>query len=143
MAAETTIRDSLNSQNPNRICPALAGWFGEAMSALIAGLAATEAGVVPAGNILATLANQPDAMLQVNATAAGVVGIKKLLIGPITGAGAIVPKTGECVWNGGLLVAFPAADAVTAVSFTYSVAGTATTGCSLLRRNLGESDAPA
>lgn len=95
--------------------------FGEVLTLLIRGLTATEAGVVPAANV-ATMAAAPVAVLQVNATAATVTGIKKLRVGPITGNGALVPATGEVVWPGGTStkLLFAAADAVTACSLTYS-----------------------
>lgn len=96
--------------------------LGEILTLAIAALTPTESGVVVTANV-APLANQPVALLQVNATAAGTTGIKTLKVGLITGTGAIVPATGECVWDGDKKVLFNATDAVTAAAFTYSVAG--------------------
>lgn len=95
--------------------------MGELLSLLISKLGFTETDVVPAANV-ATLANQPSAIFQVNAGTATVTGVKKLLKGPITGPSAVVPATGECVWDGGLHVLLSAVDAVTKVSFVYAQA---------------------
>lgn len=114
------LRDTLNDNNLNQADDALSAIkAGEVLTMVIKALAATEAGVVPAAHV-ATLAAQPVAMLQINATAGTVTGVKKLRRGVITGAGAIVPATGEAVWDGGTKVLFATVDGVTAVSFTYS-----------------------
>lgn len=110
---------------------------GELLALVIAGLTPTETGVVPAANV-ATLANAPSAMFQINATAGTVTGIKKLLKGPISGEDAVVPKTGEAVWDGGTRVLFNAADAVTAASFTYARPAP-NNPTSVLQRELGVS----
>lgn len=132
-----TLRAELNKSDPNRT-PDVGRevQMGELMTLLIAGLTPTETGVVPSSDV-ATLAAQPNAMFQIDATAGTVTGIKKLLKGPITGEDAVVPKTGEAVWDGGLQVLFNAADAVTAASFTYSVDGDT---ASVLLRDLGETN---
>lgn len=130
-----TMRELLNQSNLNQLADVLGDIeFGELLTLVIQGLTATEAGVVPAAHV-ATLANQPSAMFQINATTATVTGIKKLLKGPITGEDAVVPRTGEAVWDGGVKVLFAAADAVTAASFTYA---RSTNSSSVLQRDLGQ-----
>jgi len=112
-----SIRTELDTIQLNRLAENLKAIpFGELLSFLIEKATATEAGVVPSANV-ATLANTPTAMLQVNVTAGTVTGIKTLRIGVV---GTDVPATGEAIWQPGTkLVAFAAADAATAVSFTY------------------------
>ena len=82
----------------------------------------TETGISVTTNV-ATLANAPttNGLFQVVATAGTTQGVKKLRKGPTTGASAIVPATGECVWDGAKSVLFAAVDAVSAASFTYAV----------------------
>lgn len=139
MGAETTLRDSFNSSDPNRIDAANRDLgLGELLTLVIKGLTATETGVTPSSDV-ATLANQPSKMFQINATAGTSTGIKKLLIGPITGGGAVVPNPGEAVWDGGLKVLFNHADAITAASFTYAKAD-GTDKASALLRAIGEQD---
>jgi len=119
-----TIRTDLNRSNLNQLADNFNQLeLGELLVHLIANAAATEAGVVPAANI-ATLANVPSAIFQVNATAAASTGIKKLLKAPITGSGAVAPAPGQCVWDGALSVLFNTVDAVTQASFTYCRAAT-------------------
>lgn len=129
-----SLRDELNKSDPNRT-PDVGReiQMGELLALVIAGLTPTETGVSPSSDI-ATLAAQPNALFQIDATAGTVTGIKKLLKGPISGEDAVVPQTGEAVWDGGTQVLFAAADAVTAASFTYSVDGDET---SVLKRDLG------
>lgn len=139
MAAESTLRDSLNTSDPNRANAAMQDInMGDLLALVIAGLTPTDAGLVPASNV-ATLTAQPTAVFQVNATAAASTGIKKLLKGPIVGAGAILPAPGEAVWDGGVKIKFNAADLVTAASITYSKADLSQKA-SILLRNLGEQD---
>lgn len=138
-AQQPNLRDSLNaSMQPQRLADVLKDLrLGDLLALLIRMITATETGVTPASNV-ATLANVPTLMLQINATTATVTGVKTLLIGPITGAGAIVPATGFAVWSPGTKkVLFAAADAVTAASFTYSVG---TEAVSILPRQLGQVD---
>lgn len=145
-AANPNLRDSLNgSVQPGRLADVFrafgvqnqGGGFGDLVALLIRGLTATEAGVTPSSNV-ATLANTPATMLQVNVTAGTVTGVKTLRVGKVSGTGAIVPATGECVWEPGTKkVLFAAADAATAVSFTYS---TGTEAVSCLPRLIGEVD---
>lgn len=135
--SESNLRGSLNESNQNRIADALRGsGLGDMLNALVIALAATESGLVPASNVI-TLANQPSTVFDVNATAATTTGHKQLLIGPISGAGAVVPATGQCVWDGGKKILFATADVVTAVSVKYARATDAT--ASLLQRSIGES----
>jgi len=138
MAAETTLRDSLNTQNPNRAASAAQDLeLGELMTLLINGLTATETGVAVTTHV-ATLATTPTQLFQVNATTATVTGVKKLLKGRTDPDGTIqpVPATGEATWNGGTKVRFATADVATVASFTYASAATSTP--SYLRRAIGE-----
>jgi hypothetical protein len=140
MAAETTIRDTLNTADPNRLDRALKDInFGDLVSLLMASLTPTESTVVVTASV-GPIANQPSAVYQVNATAAGTTGIKKLLKGPITGPHAILPAVGECVWDGALSILFNATDAVTQMAVTYALATPVV--ASILRRSLGETDTP-
>lgn len=134
----STLRELLNRSkaNLNTLSDAVGDLeLGDLIVLLINDLTATETGVVPASDV-ATLAAQPTAMFQINATAGTVTGIKKLLKGPISGEDAVVPKTGEAVWDGGTQVLFNAADAVTAASFTYATAADVD---SVTQRDLGVS----
>lgn len=116
------LRQVMNTNNPNQLSDALKDLpLGELLTFLIKGATPTQTGVVPSSNV-ATLAAVATGMFQVNATTATVTGIKTLLRGKISGTGALVPATGECVWDGANKLLFAAADAVTAVSATYSVA---------------------
>jgi len=114
----------LDAGNANNLADAAAKLgLGTLLGYLVEKATATETGVVPAANV-ATLTNAPVAngLFQVNATAATTTGIKKLRQGPISGSGALVPASGECVWDGSKSVLFAAVDVVTAASFTYAVA---------------------
>lgn len=102
-------------------------------TALIAAGGNTEQGITVTANV-ATLANQPRALLSIIATAAGVTGVKKLRIGVVTGPQALVPATGEAVWDGGVKVLFSSIDAVTAASFLYT--RTANPTASVLQQDL-------
>jgi hypothetical protein len=138
-AQQPNLRDRLNgSMQPQALADVLKDLrLGDLLALLIRGLTPTETGVVPSAH-LATLANVPTVMLQVNATTATVTGIKTLFIAPTSGPGAYVPLTGQCVWwPGTKKVLFAAADAVTAASFTYSVG---TEAASILPRLLGQND---
>jgi hypothetical protein len=139
MAAETTLRDSMNSEMPQRLYPALSGWFGEVMSMLIAAMTPTEAAVAVAASV-GVMAAQPVALLQVVGNVGGTVGVKKLLVGPITGPHAVVPGRGECCWDGGLNILFNSVDAITQMAVTYTLAPTTAQGCSLMRRYVGETN---
>jgi len=132
------IRDTLNLGDANRLSAAFAKiGLGDLLNLLITAMTATEAGVTVTTN-KATLANQPSSLYQINATAGTTTGIKKLLRGPITGANAIVPLTGQAVWDGNVSVLFATADAVTAASFTYARAANVT--ASILQRDIEEQD---
>jgi hypothetical protein len=135
-----SLRDTLNNGEPGRVNDvARSLGLGSLLNALIAAMAGTETGVVPASNV-ATLANQPEFLLDANVTAGTTVGHKKLLKGPITGPAAITPAAGQCVWDGGKKVLFAAADGATAVTFRYTQATDVTV--SFLQRDLGEQDTP-
>ena len=62
--------------------------------------------------------------------------MKKILRGPISGEDAVIPITGEAVWDGGTRVLFAAADAGTTASFTYS---RTTDLASITMRDMGQS----
>jgi hypothetical protein len=121
--SNSSLQAVLDSGNLNDIADAAGKLgLGTLLGYLVAKATATESGVSPASNV-ATLANAPVAngLFQVNATAGTTTGIKKLRQGPITGPSALVPATGECVWDGAKSVLFAAVDAVSAASFTYAV----------------------
>lgn len=132
------MRTELNIADQNRLSPALSleqGGiaFGEAMALLLTNAYTenpTETAVTPSSNV-ATLAAQPVQMFIIAATAATHTGVKKLLIGPISGDGAITPATGEAVWDGGTKVLFSSVDVVTAAAFLYSTAAGDVVSCLL------------
>jgi hypothetical protein len=133
-----SLRDDLNNALPGRIDPALKEMgLGDALNALLKGATFTETGVVPASNV-GTLANVPQTLFRVLATAeTGTVHEKQVLKGPISGTQAVVPAAGQCVWlPGGKKILFNAADAVTAFSALYAQATDTT--ASLLQRTIGE-----
>lgn len=134
-----SLRDDLNNAVPGRLPSALQSMgAGDAINALLKGLAFTETGVVPAANV-GTLANQPSTLFRLLATAeTGATHEKALLRGPITGPKAIVPAVGQAVWDGAKKILFNSTDAVTAFSALYAQA--ADTTASLLQRTIGESD---
>jgi hypothetical protein len=128
-----SLRDTLNDNNLNQAEDALSAIsLGELLTLLIKNSTATEAGLVPAADQI-TLAATPTALFQINATAGAVTGVKRLRKGPITGSGAIVPATGEAVWDGGTKVLFASVDAVTAASVLYAKS---TDKASILLRDL-------
>jgi hypothetical protein len=136
--AETTLRESFNASDPNRLPSELQDLsMGELLTLLINALAATESALAPASNVI-TLAATPSALFDVNVTAGTVTGAKKILKGFTGSDGVItpVPATGEATWNGGTKVRLASADAATAVSVKYATAATSTPG--YLRRKLAE-----
>lgn len=122
--ATTTVRDQLNGvQTANNLfdlCQSVG--LGELLSYVVNKMAYTETGIAVTANV-ATLANAPTAQgLFKCVVATGTsTGMKKLLKGPVSGANAIVPAAGECVWDGGVKVLFASADAAATASFTYAV----------------------
>lgn len=106
-------------------------------TALLAAAGVTEAAVTVTANV-ATLAAQPAKLYAVVASAGTTTGMKKPLRGAITGPTALVPATGQAVWDGGKKVLFSTADVVTAANFLYSK--DADTTASLLQRDVGEQD---
>lgn len=121
----TGIRDTLNSGNPNVLgdaCQAIG--LGEMLSLLIATAGASApTDTLAGGDIvshLATMAAVPTALFYVNGTVGTVTGVKKLRKGPVSGPNAIVPATGECVWDGGLHILFAAVDAITTCTLLYA-----------------------
>lgn len=131
-----SLRDVLNVSDPNRNDPALQEiGQGDLINILIKGVTPTESAVTVTSNV-ATLANQPATLFDINATAGTTTGRKKLRKGPITGTQKITPATGEAVWDGGKKVLFATADAVTTANFFYSQ--TTDTTCSILQRDQGQ-----
>lgn len=136
--SETTLRDSFNASEPNRVPSALQDVaLGELLTLVINGLTATESAVAVSSNI-ATLAAAPIQLFQINATSGTTTGAKKLIKGSADAAGVItpVPVTGEATWDGARRVRFAVADGATAASFTYT--SPTTSSPSYLRRSLGE-----
>lgn len=114
-------REDLNNGNPNRMDAVFNNVeMGELLTLLIKGATPTETGLGPSSRVV-TLAATPTAVFQVNATAGGTTGIKKVLTGTIADAN---PAAGECVWEPGTKkIKLSAADgAISAVSVTYAVA---------------------
>jgi len=121
--SNSTLQAVLDSGNLNNLADASAkAGLGTLLSYAIAKMGYTDTGTSVTSDVV-TLANQPTAngLFKVVAASGTVTGMKKLLRGPISGAGAIVPATGECVWDGGLHVLFSAVDAVATASSTYAV----------------------
>lgn len=132
-----SLRDVLNTANPNNVIDALRDiGLGELVNAWINGMTSTETGITVTSNV-ATLAGQPSVRpFECEATAGTTLGKKQVLWGPTTGPNAIVPATGQCVWNGGTSILFASVDAVTTAKFTYAKASDAT--ASTLQNNLGQ-----
>ena len=131
--SNSSLQAVINSGNLNNISDAFAKMaLGDFLSLFIAATAVaspTEAAVVPVANV-APLASQPttNGLFQVNVKtvgAGGATGIKKLRRGPISGPNAIVPASGECVWDGMKSILFAAVDAALTVDVLYAVATTA------------------
>lgn len=133
-----SMRSTLNQVQPNNAFDVLREvGFGDLLNALIKSLAFTETGIVPSANV-ATLAAQPSSLGLLRALATAETGTtheKKILIGPVSGAQALVPAVGQCVWDGGVKVLFNSVDVVTAASFLYAKDSDTTAGA--LQRDLG------
>lgn len=120
----SSVRDQLNGvQLPNNLADLAASiGLGELLSYAVNKMGFTETGIAVTSDV-ATLAATPVGLFQcVGITGGGASTVKKLLRGPISGVGAIVPASGECVWDGGTHVLFAAADLAATASFTYSLA---------------------
>ena len=134
-----SLRTELNQGDPDRIPSAFTELqLGELTNAVIAGLAAsgyTETAQAVTTNVR-TLNAVPSAIFQVTATTATHTGVKTLLRGAVSGANAVTPLTGQCVWDGGLHILFAAGDAVFACSVLYAQAGDTT--ASILQRVPGQ-----
>lgn len=129
------LRDTLNQSGSNQLADAFRDIkIGELLSYIVALLGFTETGITVTANI-ATLANAPTAMFQLTAATGTVTGVKKMLRGPISGEDAVIPITGEAVWDGGTRVLFAAADVVATASFTYA---RATNLASVTMRDMGQ-----
>lgn len=134
MGAESTLRDSFNTADTNRVDSGFNQLqLGELLTLLIQASTPTESSVTVTSNV-ATLAATPTAIFQCNASAGTTTGVKKLLIG----TSATVPAVGQCVWVPGTnTVKFNSADAVSAAHFLYA---TSVISASALLRNIGEQD---
>ncbi len=120
-ALTPTIREALN----NAVLQELPGLFqqiglGDFLCYLMDQATPTQAAAAVTSNRI-TLSNAARRVLDVVCTTGTVTGRKKLLIGPTTGNGAIVPQTGEVVWDGPgtSTLLFAVADGVTAADFFY------------------------
>ena len=127
-SSNSSLREVLNGGNPNEVFDATVRMnLGDALSYILANLPAatgigyTETGISVTSSAVA-LANAPVALFQVKATAGTTQGVKKLRKGPVSGPSALVPATGEVIWDGGKNILFAAVDAVSAASFLYAVA---------------------
>ena len=121
----SSLQAVIDSGNVNQLGDAaLKGQLGTVLAYAASKLGFTETGIAVTSNV-STLANAPTALIRcVVASVSGgsATGPKKLIKGPISGPGAVVPAAGECVWDGGLHVLFSAADLAATASFTYAVA---------------------
>ena len=138
-----SIRSELNNPNLGRLSANLQELqFGELLNLAFAGMAYNEVASPGVGltvtNNVATLATQPTQIFLANAmTVSGgsATGIKKVLRGPITGDAAVVPASGQCVWNGNVSVLFAASDLVATAEFATSLSATVT---SAMQRVVGQ-----
>lgn len=129
------LRELLNMGQPGRpgaIEQAMK--LGDLLGTIIRSLTPTEAAAAVTSNSI-TMASTATQVYDVNATAGGTPGRKKLLIG-----NADTPcPTGYAVWNpADNTVRFSSSDAVTATNLTYATAAGATT--SLGQRSLEQND---
>ena len=83
--------------------------------------AKVEGDLVPVANVV-TLGATPKALIDVEATAGTTTGKKKIRRGEITGDNALVPATGEVIFNGTTGLLFAAVDAVTLVRAVSTLA---------------------
>ena len=121
MSSSSSLREVLDGGNPNEVFDAMVRMnLGDLLSYAISKMASTESPSVTLS--VATLANAPVALFNVNATAGTVQGVKKLRRGLVSGPNALVPATGECIWDGSKTLLFAAVDAVTTAACTYAVA---------------------
>ena len=122
--SNSNVQAVLDSGNANNLADACAKLgVGTLLAYAISKMGYTDTGTAIVSDVV-TLTAQPVAngLFKVVAATGTVTGMKKLRRGPISGAGAIVPATGECVWDGGLHVLFAAVDAVATASSTFAVA---------------------
>ena len=119
----SNVQAVLDSGNLNTLADASAkAGLGTLLAYAASKMGYTESGIAVTTNV-ATLANAPVAngLFQVYATAGTTQGVKKLRKGPVTGASALVPATGEVIWDGAKSLLFAAVDAVATASITYAV----------------------
>lgn len=119
-----SVQAALNSGNPNQLGDACAAsQLGNVLGYLISKATATQSGATVTSYLTATLSAQPVALMQVVGITAGAARtIMKLRKGPITGANALVPASGEVIWDGGTGLLFAAADLSATCDMTYMVA---------------------
>ena len=138
-----SIRSELNNQSLGRLCANLQELqLGELLNLALAGVAYNEVAPLGVGltvtNNVATLGTKPTQILMANAmTVSGgsATGIKKVLYGPVTGTAAVVPASGQCVWDGNVSVLFAASDLVATAEFATSLSATVT---SAMQRVVGQ-----
>lgn len=138
-----SIRSELNNQSLGRLCANLQELqLGELLNLALAGVAYNEVASPGVGltvtNKVATLGTKPTQILMANAmTVSGnsATGIKKVLYGPVTGTAAVVPASGQCVWDGNVSVLFAASDLVATAEFATSLSATVT---SAMQRVVGQ-----
>ena len=143
MSAESTLRDSLNTADPNRNDVAMQDLqHGEVLNLLLRTQTPTEAALVPATDVI-TMAATPKALLDVNVATSGgaFTGRKKLLKGFTAADGTIrpVPAAGQATWDGATKVRLAAADLALTVNVLYTTE--ALSSVSYLQRSIGEQDA--
>ena len=129
-----SLRTELNNPTLGRLASVLQELqFGELLNLAFAGMPYNEVaspgvGLTVTTNI-ATLNAQPTQIFKANAmTVSGgsATGIKKVLRGPITGQNAVIPASGQCVWDGNVSVLFAACDLVTTAEFATVLSSTTT-----------------
>jgi hypothetical protein len=138
-----SIRSELNNQSLGRLCANLQELqLGELLNLALAGVAYNEVASPGVGltvtNNVATLGTKPTQILMANAmTVSGgsATGIKNVLYGPVTGTAAVVPASGQCVWDGNVSVLFAASDLVATAEFATSLSATVT---SAMQRVVGQ-----
>ena len=139
-----SIRSELNNQSLGRLCANLQELqLGELLNLALAVVAYNEVASPGVGltvtNNVATLGTKPTQILMANAmTVSGggsATGIKKVLYGPVTGTAAVVPASGQCVWDGNVSVLFAASDLVATAEFATSLSATVT---SAMQRVVGQ-----
>jgi hypothetical protein len=126
-----SLRTELNNPNFGRLGSVLQELqLGELLNLSFNGMPYNEVaspgvGLTVTSNV-ATLNAQPTQIFKANAMTGTTTGIKKVLRGPITGKDAVVPASGQCVWDGNVSVLFAAIDAVATAEFATVLSATTT-----------------